>query len=327
MALQQAEAQGSVLKWPWARTQRPRVGPFLRQRYDLFVLAGLALLLPALTLVPLPLLRLPLGLALVFIAPGYALTAALFVGRKDLDGVTRAALSCGLSVAVLPVLALLLHGLAGLSQQPRPLQPLPLVLTLSAWILACCGLALWRRHGLPAAAERYVPWGGDRPWGWPPLRPRGRGWALLGALALAGPLAAWGGALITADRSARLTEFYVLGRGGLAEDFPRSATVGDELWTTVGIANREGQPRTYRVEVWVDEPGDQARRTRVAEHGPIAVEPGQAWEGRVAWRMPGPGEDQRVEIWLLAGDTPRPYRQLRLWLQVTPQLAPGQPGY
>jgi uncharacterized membrane protein len=322
VALQQAEARTPALSWPPTPARREWAALGLRRSYDLLGLVGLALALPALVLLPLPELRLPLGLALVLLAPGYALAAALFAGRDDLDGVTRAALSCGLSGAVLPVLVLLLHALSSLTQGVRPLQPLPIALSLSAWILVCSGVALWRRLALAPQAQAYLPWGSDRLM---PLLPRGRGWAVAGALALTGSLAACGIGLIMPDRSARLTEFYMLGPGGLAEDFPRTAAVGDELSATVGIANRERRQRTYRVEVWADDPESQSRRTRVALGDAIALEPGQTREERITWRMPWPGNDQRVELWLVSGDGPQPYRRLRLWLQVSPQLVVQDP--
>src|SRR5437867_3448634 len=82
--------------------------PALWEIYDLLLLGALAPLLPALLLLPVPLLRVPLGLAAVLLAPGYALVAAVFPEHDDLDGGMRAGLSFGLSVAVLPLLALLL---------------------------------------------------------------------------------------------------------------------------------------------------------------------------------------------------------------------------
>jgi uncharacterized membrane protein len=59
----------------------------------------------------LQIVRLPLGLVYILYVPGYCLTAALFPAQEDLDGIERVGLSLGLSVAWVPVLALILDWL------------------------------------------------------------------------------------------------------------------------------------------------------------------------------------------------------------------------
>src|SRR5512147_965433 len=51
-------------------------------------------------------IRSALGLGVVLFVPGYALIAALFPGKKDIDGIERTALSFGLSIAVTPLIGL-----------------------------------------------------------------------------------------------------------------------------------------------------------------------------------------------------------------------------
>ena len=60
------------------------------------------------------------------------------------------------------------------------------------------------------------------------------------------------GAVLTGlvHQDERATEFYILGKAGLAEDYPRQSTVDDELSVMMGIVNREPSERSYRVEVW-----------------------------------------------------------------------------
>ena len=54
-------------------------------------------------------IRTILGLFLILFIPGYSLIAALFPRKGDLDGIERAALSFGLSIAVTPLIGLALN--------------------------------------------------------------------------------------------------------------------------------------------------------------------------------------------------------------------------
>jgi len=109
-----------------------------------------------------------------------------------------------------------------------------------------------------------------------------------------------------------LTEFYLLGPEGLAENYPRQASPGQSLSVTIGIANHEGVATTYRLEVRL---GEQL----LNQVGPISLEDGQVWQQAVEYALPRPGDDQQVDF-LLYRDAPsplpEPYRRLRLWIDV-----------
>ena len=92
---------------------------------------------------PLPMLRLLLGLAFVLFVPGYTLQAALFPRQDDLDGPERLALSFGLSIAVIPPIALVLDKL------PWGIRLWPIVISLALFTLACSAVAVYRRQRLP----------------------------------------------------------------------------------------------------------------------------------------------------------------------------------
>src|SRR3972149_42796 len=53
--------------------------------------------------------RIILGLPFVLFFPGYALMAALFPRKDDIDPIERVALSLGLSIAVVPLIGLALN--------------------------------------------------------------------------------------------------------------------------------------------------------------------------------------------------------------------------
>lgn len=83
--------------------------------------------------------RLAFGFLGLLLVPGYAAAAALFPGRSDIDPVSRGALSLGLSVAAVPLVALLLN------QTPWGIRPLPMALGLLLLSLLLSGAAIVRR--------------------------------------------------------------------------------------------------------------------------------------------------------------------------------------
>ena len=149
-----------------------------------------------------------LGLTWVLFVPGYCLMAALFAREEDLDGVARLGVSIGLSVALVPVQALILDRL------PWGIRPWPILVAELATAGLGAAVALWRRARLPAA-EAFAP----------PLEVRPRAWwrglpagerriytFLAGVLLLVGLAGGW--ALLVPPADQYLTEFYIWGRKG-----------------------------------------------------------------------------------------------------------------
>lgn len=288
----------------------------VRNEFIVIALLGLLLLglialgiegLPA----PLPLLRLFLGLFFVLFVPGYALQAALFPSRGarveasagGLDGPERLALSFGLSVAVIPPLALILDRL------PWGIRLWPIVVGETIIIATCSTVALWRRRRLPPS-ERFVL----------EIDVDARGWwaaqdrlsrVLCGILTAALLVALFSAAaiILLPKPGEQFTEFYVLGPEGLAEGYPREAAPGEPLSVTVGIANREGVAAEYRIEV-------RAGELTIGQAGPLRLEDDEVWEGPLHYALAEPGDDQEVHFLLFRDDGGEPYRSLRLWINV-----------
>lgn len=258
-------------------------------------------------------LRLLLGGAYVLYVPGYCLAAALFPRRDDIDGIERTGLSLGLSIAWIPILVLVLDHL------PWGLRLWPILLGEYGSIFLFMAVALWRRVLLPAD-DAYVP---DMAW-----RPKSRWRAFsagerriyklcAAALLVASLAAAW--VFLVPAPNQFVTEFYILGAGGLAENYPRETAVGQDLSVTVGVTNRERESHTYRAEIWAIDTWTPDRRELVATIEPFTLAPEESMERPLTWQMPWAGDDQQVEFLLFANDgkDSQPYRQLRLWLDVT----------
>jgi uncharacterized membrane protein len=87
--------------------------------------------------------RIILGLPLVLFLPGYALIAALFPRKDDLDGIERVALSFGLSIAVVPLLGL------ALNYTPFGIRLSPILTVLSVFTISLAMGAYARRSMIP----------------------------------------------------------------------------------------------------------------------------------------------------------------------------------
>jgi uncharacterized membrane protein len=259
-------------------------------------------------------LRLVLGVPAVLLLPGFALSALLFPRTRDVDGFERIALAGGLSVAQAPLLAL------ALDRSTWRLTPESLIVATCSVTCLWCLLAVIRGAGLapeprPAAAALGLGLRGaalGRRW-WPSTR-----WERAAALlcVLLAAISAWA-ILTVATRPAvpPLTEFFVLGQGGLVEEYPRSAAPGEPVQVTVGITNREGAPADYHAAVsW--------RGQVLAQTTPLRVAAGQTWTGNLQFALPEYGFEQRVEVQLFRGDEGVPYRRLQLVIDVPP---PGEP--
>jgi uncharacterized membrane protein len=280
---------------------------------DLLLLAGLALLLPAIVLVPVPLLRVSLGFVAVLYAPGYALTATIFARRADLDGVARAAMSFGLSVAVLPLFTLALNA------RPGGIRLWPMVAILAAWTLVFCGLAALRRHRLGGAAQARGPSFELPGWSRNLSRRRKIGY-LLGALVAIGALLVALAQIRAPASVPHLTEFYALGAEGFAEHYPREVAPGETFDLRLGVTNREGGTRRYSIVVL-------SQGQQLAGIDWFTLRDGATWEQAVPLSLPVIGDDQEITILLLLEGQASPYRQLRLVVNVRPRKfdrpAPG----
>lgn len=266
----------------------------------------------------LPMVRLALGVAFVVFVPGYALQAALFPRDADLDGPERWALSFGLSIAVIPPLALILDAL------PWGLRLWPIVIGEALAIAAASGAALWRRGRLPPE-ERYRVQTEIDIKGWWAMqdRPNRIVYGVMAMALVVGAAAAVWSAVVPKPGDF-FTEFYVLGSEGLAESYPREVAAGEPVTVTMGIHSLEQGTMTYRAELWAVDPAE-GREELVAEPDTFTLVRDQTVEAVVEWAMPWAGDDQQVEFRLYSdGQGPEPaepYRLLRLWLNVNERMS------
>ena len=254
-------------------------------------------------------LRLILGIAFVLYIPGYLLQSVFFSHNNELDMIERVGLSLGLSVALVTLLTLLINAL------PWGLRPWPILIGQFSLILVLILVTIVARKILPGD-QAHIPQGLPNlsKW-WTSLRSGERNVMLImaGALFIAIITAAW--IFLTPSPNQYMTEFYILGQEGLAEDYPREMIMGQILTITTGITNREGITSTYSIQI---KSNDQV----IGQAGPITLENKATWEQAVEFTVAKVGDDQQITFILYREGQPTPYRTLQLWINVKPAQAP-----
>ena len=194
-------------------------------------------------------LRVLFGIPLVLFIPGYALIAALFPGKKDIDGIERVALSFGLSIAVVP-----LTGLA-LNYTPWGIRLDPVVISLSILSVGLCLIAQYRRAQLVPEERFAVPLGEIRQSLSGEFFPRksSRTDRILSVILLIAVVAAGATTvfvIVVPKEGEKFTEFFILGEKGKAADYPSRLIVGENASMFLGIGNHEYRNISYTVETY-----------------------------------------------------------------------------
>ncbi|PSP73858.1 hypothetical protein BRC86_07900 [Halobacteriales archaeon QS_3_64_16] len=248
-----------------------------------------------------------------------------------IDGIERVALSIGLSVAVVPLVGLVLNF------TPLGIRLVPIVLVLSALTLGTAALAARRRWALSPEERFTIPY---REWTTNArselFRPATRADAALNVLLVVSLLLATtsvGYALFVPSEGEGFTEFYLLTEndsGGLvATDYPRNFTQGEGKPLVVGIENNEGESVEYTAVVTLQrvERGSN-NTTRVIEERELRrfgtqVAPNETWRRPHTLTPTMRGDRLRVAYLLYRGSVPEDpgaenaYRELHLWVNVS----------
>ncbi|TAJ45310.1 DUF1616 domain-containing protein [Methanofollis fontis] len=193
-------------------------------------------------------LRVVFGLPMVLFIPGYALIAALFPAKDDLDGIERVALSFGLSIAVVPLIGL------ALNYTPWGIRLDPILTSLVIFTFAMIAVAHWRRMVLPPEQRFVVPFASMAIEAREELFPEeasrlDRALSAILVLAIIAAVATTVYVIVVPKEGEHFTEFYILGDGGKAADYPTDFFAGTNQSLIIGVGNHEYRNVTYTVEV------------------------------------------------------------------------------
>ncbi|MBU4222065.1 MAG: DUF1616 domain-containing protein [Euryarchaeota archaeon] len=230
-----------------------------------------------------------LGLPVVLFLPGYALIAALFPRKNDLDAIERIALSFGLSIAVVPLIGLVLNF------TPWGIRLLPIIISLTLFIFIMVFIAHSRRLQIQENEKFEVNFKKlyDSIKAEAFSKPENRTdriltIVLLISIILAILMVVY--VIVTPKQGEKFTEFYLLGPGGKAEGYPTNLTTGKTGSVIVGVVNHEYATMNYTLRVKIKE--------ELLNEQHIQVEHNQTWEKPVNFTPLSQGSSLKLEFLL-----------------------------
>ncbi len=226
-----AEEKGRPFRFHFEVRERP---------YDLAVAVALSLVLVALVaLLPDSLARQVLGLVFVLFLPGYVATAALFPENEQIDGIERLALSFGLSIAIVPLIGL------ALNFTPYGIRLDPILASVSGFIIAASAVGWYRRMRLPEDERFAIVVDFEMDWKGMPLIDKLLTVGIAVMLVASVVVLAW--AITTPREGESFTQLAILGPGGMATDYPRNLTVGEDARVLLSVRSYEHDPMDYTI--------------------------------------------------------------------------------
>ena len=273
-----------------------------RELNDLLPIVLLVFILPLIIIIsPSNILRVILGLPMVLFLPGYTLLAALYVRKDQLKNMDRFALSFAASVAIVPLIGLLLN------YMPGGISVASFFILIALFILITSTIA-WIRRGWLTEEERYTI-----RLRWPQTDFKGSISNRMLSAALVLAVVAVVGSLIyiiiTPKIQESFTEFYISGLEDRSS-YPAGLAVGEEEKILVTVINREGRTIDYRLEMNIN-------GAKLDQQGPVTLENGQKYEAEIGITPEATGTRQEVEFVLYLDGEVEPYLEpLRLWVDV-----------
>ena len=266
----------------------------------LYVLVGV--LIAAIHLIPSNDIRIVLGLPFLLFFPGYTLMTALFPKRDRIGAIGRIALSFGTSIAIVPLIGLILN------YTPWGIRLFPILYSVTSFIVITSIIGWLRQRRLPELERFGIKFQLKAPaWGDGALN---RALSIILVVVILGAFGSLG-YFIANPKVETFTEFYILGLDGKAIDYPREIRVGEEGKIIAAIVNHEHEIVSYWVEVRIDE-------VKNNEVGPFVLANEQKWEEIVSFTPDKAGDKQKVVFFLYKNGEDEPcLKPLHLWIDVT----------
>ncbi|WP_135306461.1 DUF1616 domain-containing protein [Haloarcula amylovorans] len=297
-----------------------------------------------------------LGLAFVLCIPGYTLIAALFpesgvsplltdnsetddvaelvddetVSRRGIDGIERVALSFGLSIAVVPLIGLVLNF------TPWGIRLVPIMVAVSGVSLILTAVAASRRWAVSPADRFQVPY---REWLQAArvelFEPATQTDAMLNVVLVGSLLLATGSvgfAVTNPTQGESFSELYLLTENEtgdrVADNYPTEFERGQSRNLTVGIGNHEHERVSYTVVAELQRVTIVNNSTRVQDATELrrfqaVIGDNETWHRQHTITPQMTGDRLRLQYLLYKDEPATPlnrsaaYREVHLWVNVT----------
>jgi uncharacterized membrane protein len=220
----------------------------MQRSWDLVLIVLFSLLLAAfIYFIPDSPGRIIISIPFMIFFPGYSLISTLFPERKSIVTIERLALSFGLSIAVVSLIGF------GLNYTPFGIRLNPILWSLIVFnsVLSIVGAS--RRN---TSSEPFIPVSPGK------ILDRSKGIvhgkgklekviAAIVVIAVLSSVLALAYAIAVPKEGEHFTDFYVLGAGGSASNYPHNITANESATVFVGIANHEHHTVNYTLDVWL----------------------------------------------------------------------------
>lgn len=258
------------------------------------------------------------GLLFIFVAPGYA-AVSLFIPGSNLRGldvnistateislVERLLLAVGLSIAIIPLIGVVLHF------SPWMLGPVTYLSVTGVLTLLTTIGAIVRRGQLPRSRQFRVTGVAETVVGWL-ASARGNRERYLNILFVSGVTIAMIGVMTAVAMSGpgeRFTEFYIQTEDPVTGEptsvnYPTNMTVNEQYGYIVGITNNEHRAEQITVVVELQRTEDgQTVETSELDRFTRAVEHGETVEKSISVQPDMRGENLRLSYQLYRGTPP-----------------------
>ncbi len=275
----------------------------LKNLWDLLVIIALSLLLTSVIyLFPEIILRKVIGLPFILFFPGYSFITFLFPEKKELDTIERIALSFGLSIAITPLIGLVLN------YTPFGIRLTPILVSLLTFNVIFSALAIYRRI---SARDPYIPTVNLKEMiEWDEMSRLDKVLTVILIVSILVSIGALVYVIVTPKPGEKFTEFYILGPQEKAADYPTKLRIGQNGTVIIGIANHEYRTVNYTVEIWLVNASFSNNRTSIhhmyffdrfnvtLNHTPVNIEGNWTpqWEMRYTFSIDKSG---RYKMWFL----------------------------
>lgn len=191
------------------------------------------------------LLRIIIGLPIIFFIPGYVLIFALFPEgkiKKEIDEVERIALSMGLSIAIVPFIGVILN------YTPWGINLEPVLVFLELLVISIGLIAIYRWYKTPEK-KRYILNIDIKIPKHETKLDKFLIVIIVILLIIVSGIFAY--ILIIPKPIEKVTAFYILGPAAKVADYPYDLDVDEYKYVIIGIENHETRTINYTIEIWL----------------------------------------------------------------------------